>query len=803
MRGLLPGRWHQPEATALKTWARLLVIAWVLVVVPLMAFSLLLMVVALPRLLATAWASLGEQADRLGADFGDGDVLGVLARLLAIVALVVPLLGIGYVLVRLVRRTAVGVWRRTEGRPVRRGLALLLAAALVAGLAWAWWPVDDRYRPVQAWEGGTVLDAVPAASSSGLEEGTRGTAATVWPADAGPLPTEDNPVLALVLVPASQGVAEGSEGTTGGAAEGEEGAAPTWVFPFDRPLPPAEGDNQALAVNTEDGSVLYDVSFALVWADGDEALNVNEAYALASCQDCRTVAVAFQVVLLVGSVDVVVPQNLSAAVNYACIECVTYALATQLVVSLPGELSADGQEALAAIWAELQEFGENIEDVPLAELRDRLTEFEERILDVVQEHAEDSGETPAEADDPDTGTSDDGTAGTGTDDGTSDGPPTGPPTTETTRRRDVRRRPRHVDRHRRRDRRRGRHVGLDRLGRAHRHAVRRRAAPRPASRRRRAPPRRSPPARPPRRRPPAESRSAVAAPKDPGPVRTHWLRDVRPARSRPPPAVRGAGGRRLRAGAAVPAPPHRPRDRRRRAGRRAARALAAPRRRARRGAAGLRLRRRARLPGQQPAQRRASGPRGRPAGTGAPAGRRRPGGPARRRAGRGARGAARGRPRTAPAVGVGAAAAARDRPGARHQRERGQHPAAPGEAEGEGIAETRERTATRPDRQGREGEVVARDDRDVRRRTAHPPGPARPGARRESCRSRHEPAGSGTGGARHADPRDPDRPDPRPGRRARRSPSTSVADPRRGGRAARCRGRNGPRHQRRRGHPRR
>jgi putative peptide zinc metalloprotease protein len=383
------------------------------------------MVLALPRLLATAWAALGEETDRLGADFGDGDVLGVLARLLAIVALVVPLLGIGYVLVRLVRRTAVGVWRRTEGRPVRRGLALLLAAALVAGLAWAWWPVDDRYRPVRAWEGGTVLDAVPASSSTGIAEGTLGTAATVWPADAGPLPTEDDPVLALVLVPAAQGVAEGSDGTTGGTDDpdgADGGAAPTWVFPFDRPLPPAEGDNQALAVNTEDGSVLYDVAFALVWAEGDEALNVNEAYALASCRDCRTVAVAFQVVLLVGSVDVVIPQNLSAAVNYACIECVTYALATQLVVTLPGELSAEGQEALAAIWAELQEFGENIEDVPLAELRDRLTEFEERILDVVQDHAEDPGEQPVEADDPEPGTSDDGTSDDGTsDEATSDG----------------------------------------------------------------------------------------------------------------------------------------------------------------------------------------------------------------------------------------------------------------------------------------------------------------------------------------------------------------------------------------------
>ena len=39
---------------------------------------------------------------------------------------------------------------------------------------------------------------------------------------------------------------------------------------------------------------------------------------------------------------------------------------------------------LSAIWAELQAFGEQIEGVPLAELKDRLTEFEERILGVVR-----------------------------------------------------------------------------------------------------------------------------------------------------------------------------------------------------------------------------------------------------------------------------------------------------------------------------------------------------------------------------------------------------------------------------------
>jgi putative peptide zinc metalloprotease protein len=192
------------------------------------------------------------------------------------------------------------------------------------------------------------------------------------------VPSEDRPALALVLVPRG-------DGDTGEAPGGAGGDAPTWVFPFDRPLPPGNGDNQALAVNTQDGSVLYDVSFALVWADEDAALNRNEAYALASCRGCTTVAVAFQVVLLVGSVDVVVPENIAAAVNYACVECVTHALATQLVVSLPGPLSDDGAQALAAIWAELQEFGKQIEGLPLAELRDRLTEFEQRILTVVRE----------------------------------------------------------------------------------------------------------------------------------------------------------------------------------------------------------------------------------------------------------------------------------------------------------------------------------------------------------------------------------------------------------------------------------
>jgi putative peptide zinc metalloprotease protein len=174
-------------------------------------------------------------------------------------------------------------------------------------------------------------------------------------------------------------------------------------------------------VNTVDGSVRYDVSFALVWADEDTALNRNEAYALAGCRDCTTVAVAFQVVLLVGSVDVVVPENIAAAVNYACVECVTYALATQLVVSLPGPLSDDGTRQLAAIWADLQAFGEQIEGLPLAELRGRLTQFEQRILTVVREDSATRDSATRDADAPAT-TTPTGTGGAGVS-------PTAPPGT--------------------------------------------------------------------------------------------------------------------------------------------------------------------------------------------------------------------------------------------------------------------------------------------------------------------------------------------------------------------------------------
>ncbi len=402
--GLLPWRWRDPSVQALKPWARGVVTLWCVTVVPLLVFSMAMMVIALPRVIATAWVSLQEQWASLTASWSDGALVMVMARMLAIIALAFPILGMGYLLWRLVRSLVVSVWSKTSGRPLQRGVALMTAMALAAVLGWVWWPSGDTYRPIAAYERGTLTDVLSLSSSSqppvGLYEGQQSRLTTMWPDGAG-RPTREHPGLAMVMVPrADQAGSTGTvapeasstattpvDPTTSPTSTEPSGgdAAPSWVFPFDQPLPPEPGDNQTLAVNTTDNTVVYDVAFALVWVDGDEPVtNTNEAYAFASCTNCAAVAVSFQVVLVVGDADVVVPQNLAGALNYNCIQCLTYALATQLVVTLNGPLSDDGMTALNDVWSQIAQFATHITDYPLDELQDRLTAYEQQILAIIE-----------------------------------------------------------------------------------------------------------------------------------------------------------------------------------------------------------------------------------------------------------------------------------------------------------------------------------------------------------------------------------------------------------------------------------
>jgi putative peptide zinc metalloprotease protein len=372
-----PTRWRDPRVSQLKWWARLLVTAWVLIVVPVLLFCLVALVLAAPRLFGTAWESLGREQSQLAQHWDAGQFLDALGAGMAMAAIALPILAMtlifGRVLVSLVRTLV----RRTAGHPVRRAGATVLVSAMALALAVAWWPDAERYRPVRPYEGGTLLDlaAAPLAAVgypiSVTREQNGGEITTVLPRS-GPLPTEAHPQLALVLVPAAD--RDNAGGATG----------PAWIFPFNDPLPPEPGDNQAKAVNTTDGGALYDIAIAMVWVTGDDpVLNVNEAYAFASCSDCVTVAVAFQVVVIVGSADVVVPQNLSAAVNLNCFRCITAAVASQLVVTVDSLPGVEQQVALADVWAEIAAFAGSIPTLSLADVIGRLEDYKEQILAIL------------------------------------------------------------------------------------------------------------------------------------------------------------------------------------------------------------------------------------------------------------------------------------------------------------------------------------------------------------------------------------------------------------------------------------
>jgi putative peptide zinc metalloprotease protein len=283
-------------------------------------------------------------------------------------------------------------WSRTS--ILKRIAAATLSAVVLTVLFWAWWPQPGTYRPIQPNERGLITELLPSAQHVGRVSPAAarpgflpvGASAERRLADGAPLeatfqkgqalPSKAHPRLAMVLVPR-----KGAHDTND-TNDGQPPAQP-WVFPFDKPLPPDEGDNQAAAFNTTDDSVAYDVAFALVWATGDEVLNVNEAHAYASCSNCVTVAVAFQVVLIMDHARVVVPQNLSVAANYQCYRCITAAIASQLVLSVEDTPGEDQLLALGDVWGRLTHFGQTITSYSVAQISAQLDAFEAEIVAIL------------------------------------------------------------------------------------------------------------------------------------------------------------------------------------------------------------------------------------------------------------------------------------------------------------------------------------------------------------------------------------------------------------------------------------
>ena len=426
--GLWPTRWRHPEATVLKPWARAVVTLWVLTVVPFLALTFIGMALLGPRLLATALDSARQQWESLLVAWGEWDLAMVVVRAVSIVAVAIPAAGVVYLAFRIGRRNLRRVRRWTGDDPVRRAIALLGAALLAAALSWVWWP-NGQYEPIQSGDRMTVDEVLapevvpvaaeaPAPTTPDLVTGAALAPAQPYvaaPATApAPPPTVPAPVPveALPFLPdAPEGAApEVTERTTrepsqddGPEIEPEAPSTtidepppssvpdetdqpddPDWPFPFDPPPPAGEGDTEALAVNTEDGTSVLAMAYELVWVTGELMDEENHAYAIASCEDCTTVAVAFQVLIAVGQVDTVIPQNLALAVNYECERCTTRAIAVQLVLSIAAMPDEATLEALSVLWSELDALQDELATLTPEQVHARLVQLEIEIIGLLR-----------------------------------------------------------------------------------------------------------------------------------------------------------------------------------------------------------------------------------------------------------------------------------------------------------------------------------------------------------------------------------------------------------------------------------
>ncbi len=154
LRGLQFWRDPDPRVTVLKRWVRAAVTAWVLVVVPILLLELLMVLIHLPRILATAWDSAEKLTRASGHSFHRGRVLDGSSDVIQIAVLAIPITGLMLMIAQLFRKLTTWGWRTTRRRPFRRTLAIVVMAGAVTILALTWIPARN-YQPIGPGERGT------------------------------------------------------------------------------------------------------------------------------------------------------------------------------------------------------------------------------------------------------------------------------------------------------------------------------------------------------------------------------------------------------------------------------------------------------------------------------------------------------------------------------------------------------------------------------------------------------------------------------------------------------------------------
>jgi putative peptide zinc metalloprotease protein len=147
------------------------------------------------------------------------------------------------------------------------------------------------------------------------------------------------------------------------------------------------GDNLAIAINTKDGASLFKFAFSIKKVAGDVVDNTNAAVAYASCTDCRTIAIAIQIVLVTGDPSVVTPENIALAINDQCTLCETMASAYQFVFGggdVPLRFTHEGRKQLGEIRNAFRDLMKESDQLTLAEVDARVEALVNRLRAVIQ-----------------------------------------------------------------------------------------------------------------------------------------------------------------------------------------------------------------------------------------------------------------------------------------------------------------------------------------------------------------------------------------------------------------------------------
>lgn len=172
------------------------------------------------------------------------------------------------------------------------------------------------------------------------------------------------------------------------------------------PAGAGNGRHLVKVVNKVDGSHRVKTDLQVTRIRSSHVAPQNGALALASCTDCRTVAVAVQVALVSGDASTVVPVNESVALNVECLRCATAAFAFQIVRSTPApiSLSEDAEEAIEDLEVRIEEVAQS--DLDFDSMKHELNAIDDELERLIDAEIARAGQPAGGHDDEDSHTED-------------------------------------------------------------------------------------------------------------------------------------------------------------------------------------------------------------------------------------------------------------------------------------------------------------------------------------------------------------------------------------------------------------